>query len=84
MYFCSIIIISYVAYVVCGGHQFIDDQRKLCINCPENSLATQNHTASSVQDCFCVIGYQGDPGNGLPCLGVVLLIFIVSISCQFD
>lgn len=52
---------------VCREHQYIDEGRKLCINCPENSIATQNYTATSVRDCYCDNGYQGDPGNGSIC-----------------
>ncbi|XP_056009654.1 fibrillin-2-like isoform X2 [Ostrea edulis] len=55
---------------VCQGHQYIDEKKKWCIDCPANSSASQNQTASSVKDCYCDNGYQGDPGNGLECLDI--------------
>lgn len=58
-----------IAFSVCREHLYIDEGRKLCINCPENSIATQNYTATSVSDCYCDNGYQGDPGNGSICQG---------------
>ncbi|XP_062577509.1 fibrillin-2-like [Saccostrea cucullata] len=54
----------------CRNHQFIDDRKKLCIDCPENSIATQTHIAYSLKDCYCDSGYQGDPGSGLDCLDI--------------
>lgn len=78
--FCKVSNCQWLFFSVCRDNQYIDEGRKLCINCPENSLATQNYTATSVRDCYCDNGYQGDPGNGLICQGNVE----VSIKSEFE
>ena len=40
-----------------------------CTGCPKNSN-TAKTGSTSIEDCSCKVGYQGDPKKGIECTGM--------------
>ena len=58
----------YFILSACKRSEYVNNEKKICIPCPDNSHTT-NYTATSSEDCICNEGYVGSPIDGVACEG---------------
>jgi hypothetical protein len=61
-------VLLYFILSACKQSEYVNNEKKICIQCPENSHTT-NYTATSSDDCICNEGYVGSPIDGVACEG---------------
>lgn len=72
---------------VCRKNTFKRDVSNDCEDCPQHSH-TNGIAKSSLDDCICDVGFKGDPGREIPCVGKTNVTNIACITglllCRVD